>query len=421
MKRRRILKQSVELCTGKYAILALTALNVCLACLVITLSGRWHWLSMSMDNKDFLTFFLIDYRVGFVSRALIGSILYLFTEHPTVRMVRNMLVVAVLVSLVLFAFLQAQIAKKALRKADTATLLASYLFFLNAIFWCNAFDYIGLLDIFMTLLMQLYLICLEQKRLLGFILAPVACFIGLLIHTAFAFVYIPVIAAILWFEILKHGKPDGIRVALFVATCAASVGLFILFVFFSQKTVRISADETLALLREKYDGQLYENYFGYYLYRTDEVNGYSADSAKGYLSYLFRTIDFSNSTIRRNLLNFIPLTALFLGGCAYHMRQTGNRKIAYLGFLGPAVMLFPSLSFSDDKDRFFSLILLAQYMLLQYLATQTDAYFLPCPASPPTKKLSSYETVRREERFRRILKIGTFVGLVFTLVGYRML
>lgn len=84
-------------------------------------------------------------------------------------------------------------------------------------------------------------------------------------------------------------------------------------------------------------------------------------------------------------------------------------------------MLFPSLNFSDDKERFFSLILIAQYMLLHYLATQTDEFFLPCPASPPAKKLSPYKTVRRKDRLSCMVKIGAAVGLVFTLFGYHVL
>ncbi len=421
MKKRRILEKTVQIAAGKYGLLWLTLLNAALACAVVMLSNRWQYLGCTMTNKDFMTFYLVDYRVGFVSRALIGSVVYLFTKHPTVQMISILLSVMVIVSLLLFAFLQAQIAKKALLKADHAVLLVSYLFFVNSIFWCDSFQYIGLLDIFMTVLLQIYVLCAERNRSLGYALAPLVCVVGLLIHTAFLFVGFTVVAAILWFDLLQREKTKRAHIVLFGVTCAVSVVLFILFVFFAQKFVRISWDELLGMMKQKYDGPIFENYYSYYLYQTDEVKNYTAHSTAEILPFLFRKIDLSSTTIRRNFLNILPLTVLFLGGCVYHMRASGNRKIAYLGFLAPTVMLFPSLNFSDDKDRFFSLILIAMYMLLHYIVTQTDDIFLPCPASPPLKKLSHYETVRREERLRRVIRIGALVGLVYTLVGYRML
>ena len=421
MKKRLHIPDPVPLLTGKYGLLLLTLLNAALACLVAVLSNRWQYLGCTFANKDFMTFYLIDYRVGFVSRALIGSVVYLFTKHPTVGMISAALTVTALLSLLLFAFLQAQIVRKTLQRKDHAALLASYLFFLNAIFWCNTFEWIGMLDVFMTLLAQFYLFFAERKRSLAFALAPVVCFLGLMVHTAFFCVYFPVVAAILWFELLRRGKPRAARVSLFVVTCAVSVALFILFTFFAQKFVRIGWDELLALMREKYDGKIFENYFSYYLYGVDEVKDYTAHSTKELLPFLFRSLDLTSSKLRLNFLNFLPLTALFLGGCVYHARTSGNRAIAYLGFFAPLVMLFPSLNFSDDKNRFFSLILLAQYMLLHYITTQTDGFFLPCTAAAPAKKLSHYESGRRAQRLRRVLQLGTAAALAFTLAGYRFL
>ena len=47
------------------------------------------------NNTDFMTFFLPDCRIGFVSRAFIGPIIYLFTNHPTVRMVATIPYIAI--------------------------------------------------------------------------------------------------------------------------------------------------------------------------------------------------------------------------------------------------------------------------------------------------------------------------------------
>ena len=422
MKKHGFLAKAAQTAAGKHGMILLTLLNTGLACLVVTLAGNWHCLDLpSLSNQDFMTFYLIDYRVGFVSRALIGSIIYLFTDHPTVRMITAMLITAVMLSLLVFAFLQAQIAKKALQTADHASLLFSYLLYLNCIFWCDSFEYIGLTDIFITLLAQFYLICVEKKRQLGYALAPLVIFVGLLINTTFVFVAFPVMAAILWFDLLRQGKPERIRVVLFVLSCVLTVALFILFVFCTQSFVRVSWEELKAMMAEKYDGPLMVRYYGYYLYRQDEVRQYTAESTKDFLPFLFRSIDLSSSVIRRNFLNYLPLTAVFFAGCFYHARQSRNRKIAYLGFFAPFVMLFPALNFSDDKDRFFSLILMAQYMLLHYLMTQTHAPFLPCAAVPPLNKLSRYEEVRRKERLTRGLRIGAVVGLAFTLAGTRFL
>ena len=407
------------LLTGKYGVLLLTVLNVGLACLVVTITRRWHFLdTAAYGNTDFMTYYLIDFRVGFVSRALPGAILYLFTKHPTVRMVTNILIVAIFLSMLLFSFLQAQIAEKALQTSDYATLLLSYLFFLNNIFWCNAFEYLGHPDIFMTLLLQIYLLCAERKRSLAYALAPVVCVVGLLIHTAFLFVGFTVVGAILWFDLLKSGKPRPVPFALFGVSCVVSLALFVVFVFFTRETTFIGADEMLELMRRKYDGPIDENYFTIYLYRigTDDHSDLQADH---FLEYLFHVsaADYSSSKMHRHLLNIVPLTVPFFGGCAYHAYRSGNRKIAYLGFFAPFVALFPALSFSTDRERFFSLFIHAQFLLLHYLVTQTDTRFLPCAAEPSRKKLSPDAAKTRKVRYNAVLAACTVAGLAYTLFG----
>ena len=421
MKKNKRTLNPVTLLTGKYGILLLTIINVCLACLVVTIAGRWHFLDRtSYTNTDFMTYYLLDFRVGFVSRALIGSLLYLFTHHPTVRMVTNILITAVILSMLLFAYLQAQIAKKALQTGDYAALLLSCLFYLNSLFWCNTFEYFGHTDIFMTLLMQIYLICTEKKRMLGYILAPVVCTVGLLIHTSFPFVGFVVVGAVLWFDMLQHGKPDRIRIALFCTACLVSVVLFIVFVFFTRETVRVSPDELMQLMRKKYDGQIDEEYFIAYLFRIGIRH--SAITEDYFLRGLFDVsrIDFASSKIRRNMLNILPLTAAFFAGFIFHMRRSGSRKIAYLGFPAPFIALFPALTFSTDRERFFSLFILAQYMLLHYIMTQTDVHFLPCETDLPTKKLPP--AARKRKRLANgLLIVCAAVGLAYTLLGLKTL
>ena len=417
MRKRGSLQKTAALCTGKYGILALTALNVCLACLVLALSGNWKPMFATGGNQDFMTFYLVDYRVGFVSRALIGSVLYLFTAHPTVRMVTNLLRVTILCSLLLFAFLQAQLARKALRTSGYAVLLLSYLFYLNNIFWCSAFECFGLLDVFMTVLLQIYLLCAEQKRSLGYILAPIVCALGLTIHTAFFFAGFPVVAAILRFDLLRNGKPDRARLSLFGAACVVSAALFVLFVFFTREMVRIGPDELLALMKQKYDGPIDEDYYLIYLYRISQKrSGLTGDNLLSFLFGESRNEWFSVKMLR-HFFNILPLTALFFGGCAYHARHSGNRKIAYLGFAAPFAALFASLAFSTDKERFFSLFLIAQYMLLHCIVTQTDDAFLPCAATAPRKGQSPIDMKAQNKRMDNVLLVCALAGLAHTLLS----
>lgn len=416
MKKSRHSFKPVQLLTGKYGILLLTALNVCLACLIVTLSNYWMYLDITHSNTDYMTFFLPDYRIGFVSRALVGSVIYLFTDHPTARMVSTMLFVTLFVSSLLFCFLQAALAKKALLSGDRATLLLSYLFFLNKVFWCNSFQELGLLDLFMTLLLQLFLLCIEHKRTVGYWIAPVVCFAGLLIHTAFFFAGFPVVAAILWFELLKSGRPGRSCAVFFTAVCVVSVALFVMFTIFPQEFVRVTPDELLSMLKEKYDGEIQDTYFISHMFRTNGEKYADTIRASDFLEYATTTTNIRSPKIYLNLLNLVLLSVPFVYGCFSHARRSGNRLIAYLGFIAPLVTLYPSLHFSTDKERFFSLCLLALYMLLHYVSTQTDTHFLPCADDPPRKKLSRYEAQQRREKYRRALIVCTVAGLVYTLV-----
>ena len=413
----------VRIATGKYGILLLTALNVCLACLAVTLSNLWAYVHIGRPdaNTDYITFFLPDYRFGFVSRALIGSIIYLFTKHPTVRMITNLVIICTIICSVLLCFLQAQIAKKALLRADYATLLLSYLFFLNIGFWWNFFGSFGLLDVFLTLLSLLFLLCIENKRRLGFCLAPIVCFVGLLIHTAYFLVGFPVLAAILWYELLKNGKPSRKAAVLFAVSCVLSVALFLLFTMFPQRLMRFDSATMLAMVREKYSGQVQEHYYITHMFRSDGKRYTDTISVAGFLGNTGDGINFFSDKIIRHLLNVLVLSAPLFYGCVYHARRSGNRLIAYLGFLAPFVALFPSLYFSTDKERFFSLCILAEFMLLHYISTQSDVRFLPSDADPPKKKLSAYETRRRKEKFDRTLIVCAIAGLAFTLIGTQKL
>lgn len=416
-KRKRFFDRTVRLLTGKYGILLLTALNACLACLVIALSNFLSQLDLVHSNTDFMTFFLPDYRIGFISRALVGSVIYLFTKHPTVRMVSVILYVTILISSVLFCRMQASLAKKALLASDYATLLLSYLFFLNALFWCNSVEEIGLLDIFMTLLVQLFLLIIERSRTLGCILAPLVCFLGLLIHTAFFFYGFPIAAAILWYELLQRGKPDRVCAAFFAVTCVVAAALFLMFTVIPQDFVRVSPDELMAMLREKYDGQIQDTYFVSHLFRTNGEEYSDTISASGFLDYAGVGTNYFSDKVIRLFLDVLPLSALLYIACISHARRSGNRLIAYLGFLAPLVCLFPSLHFSTDKERFCSLCVLAEYMLLHYVSTQSDVRVLPAADDLPQKKMSAYASKQRREKYNRTLIVCAVAGLVFTAIA----
>ena len=405
----------VRLLTGKYGVLLLTVLHVCLACLILTLSNYWVSVLARSQNTDFMTFFLPDYRIGFVSRAFVGSVIYLFTDHPTVRMVTIVLWITIVISSVLLCRMQALLVKKTLLASDYATLLLSYLFFLNKLFWWNSVEGFGLLDIFMTLLVQLFLLGIEHKRTLGYWLSPIVCFIGLLIHTAFFFAYFPVVAAILWFDLLKSGKPSRSCAAAFAVTCAVSVALFAMFTVFPQHFVRVDSNEMLSMLKEKYDGDIMDTYFISHMYRTNGEKYADTIEASGFLEYAGVGTNIFSPKILQGVLVLVPLSGLFVFGCVTHMRRSGSRIIAYLGFIAPLVTLVPSLHFSTDKERFFSLCILAQYMMLHYISTQSDVRFLPSYDDLPKKKLSAYAAQQRREKVRRLMRVCAAAVVVYSV------
>ncbi len=405
----------VRLLTGKYGVLLLTVLHVCLACLILTLSNYWVPVLARSQNTDFMTFFLPDYRIGFVSRAFVGSVIYLFTDHPTVRMVTIVLWITIVISSVLLCRMQALLVKKTLLASDYATLLLSYLFFLNKLFWWNSVEGFGLLDIFMTLLVQLFLLGIEHKRTLGYWLSPIVCFIGLLIHTAFFFAYFPVVAAILWFDLLKSGKPSRSCAAAFAVTCAVSVALFAMFTVFPQHFVRVDSNEMLSMLKEKYDGDIMDTYFISHMYRTNGEKYADTIEASGFLEYAGVGTNIFSPKILQGVLVLVPLSGLFVFGCVTHMRRSGSRIIAYLGFIAPLVTLVPSLHFSTDKERFFSLCILAQYMMLHYISTQSDVRFLPSYDDLPKKKLSAYAAQQRREKVRRLMCVCAAAVVVYSV------
>ena len=414
----QFLSGAADVLSGKHGVLLLTVINVCAVLFVITISGKWGcYLDSNYSIEPMvMTLYLIDYRAGFISRALIGSIFGLFTQHITDRMVSHVLFVAALIAVLLYSFIQAILVKKALRVKDHATMLLSYLLFLNGFFWFNAFNTAGLVDIFMNILLALFLLCLESAGNLRYWLAPVVCFIGLLIHTAFFFTGVPVICAILWFDMLREGKPDRFRLSFLTLTCVVSIVLIVLFVFCTRQLVRMDEDALFDMMRKKYDGEVYTIYFRGYLYlKYEEMTEQSVSEVIRVMHN--RVLNTSVAAVQQFLPYLSPVLAFYYWGVLYQVRHSTWRKIAYLGFLAPFVSVIPILYLSTDGSRFLCHYLFELYMILHSLSMQTEAALLPNAETVPKKKLSRYEQKRRSELIRKTLIAGVFVGAAYLLYG----
>ena len=414
MKQNRIIPKATGILTGKYGVLLLTALYFSLALLVVTICGKWAYLNTSEIQTDFMALYLIDYRVGFVSRALIGSIFALFTDHPTVRMVTVTLTVMLLLSMLLLSFLQAKLVKKTLQSSERSVLLLSCLHFLSIAFWSGPFENTGLLDIFAIFVLLLYALSIDAPGDLRYWLAPIVCVVGLLIHTFFFFACFAVMASILWFDLLR--QPNRLRITLFAVTCVVSVGLFVLFVFFAQDMVRMDWDSLSAMMHQKYDGPSMDEYFHAYLYGQ---NGeHVMQDGTDLIDHLHDNSSFFNATRTRYAKYLLPAVAPFVWGCVNGARKKGGRLLAYLGLLVPYLALFPELYVSSDDSRFFSPLLISQFLMLYYLFMQTNGFFLPTDLPAPGKKLSKALQAKRRKQIRCIWACVLAASVAYLVWGY---
>lgn len=189
-------------------------------------------LNMPFSNTDMsdpwsFLFYITEYKtIGFVPRALLGSVCGLFTDYITWKTIYIISFCATVLLIVLASVLFNRIIS-ALPKGRTAVFLFTCTFLLMAddlfyYFDCNHFGSIDTYNIILTLTA---LVFAGSRKLRWFI--PVICTVCMMNYEGYVFAFMPLVGIVLLYYCFKEKSKSSI--AVFVLSCLAIIVSFTYF------------------------------------------------------------------------------------------------------------------------------------------------------------------------------------------------
>ncbi|MCL2513132.1 MAG: hypothetical protein FWF08_04440 [Oscillospiraceae bacterium] len=320
-------------------------------------------------RKYVFSLYLMDYSIGFVSKAFIGSIVSLFVNNYTENLILNIAWCAVLLLFGLLALLLGRLIKKA-EKEDKIIIifLAAFLFLCKIYFTDIIYVLFGYYDIFWLILTLLSVAALRYKKLKWLI--PVFCLCAVFINEGYIFLAFGAVFLLLLYETVK--KPSKNNILLTAVTSGSVLLSTIYFTFFSYKMIKYtSVDELYEYALAKLPVQedlFYRNYGSYYFHlsATDYVPDLSRSYFWNVLKYTYEI-----STIKSNMLFFLFTALLSIVFICFWIsiikKQKRNiSKLYYFSCTLFAVTLIPLVFLTSDSGRVCMHFVFSQSLLLFY-------------------------------------------------------
>lgn len=317
---------------------------------------------------NFLTFYLLDYNLGFIPRAFIGSVAGLLTRRMTEQWLTGFILLTFLLVYALLALLLGAMLRRvpAEQKPAVVCLLAVFLFanFSVRVFIQN----IGLPDIFLFLFALLAAVCLKNKYAKW--LVPLLCIAGAATHYGFIFIFFPPVFTLTVYELARAKQKTGAAVRA-AAGAAATVASSVYFMLFSNNFVKMDSDQVYAYLQSKADFPVWRYFVDGILFYTDNSAGVELDGFSGFMAVLKETAaeGFRPAGFAGSILLLTPLFLFFFYVWKGAFKQSARRldKIVFLLCIALPLPLLPWFVFSTDTPRFLGEIFVAQFTVLFYM------------------------------------------------------
>ena len=339
-------------------------------------------------------FYLCDYSVGVCSLLFVGAVIALFTDYVPLSLINQIVNCSVILTMVGQAVLAGLLLRTGLKNRSVPAALLGLLFMTNPLMMLDKLYLTGMLDIYLVLLLLLWLAFLKTPLLP--LITPVFCVAGMAIHYQFLLSHLPPMLALLFFYALfsDDKRKRAINASALVTGSVASGASLVYFAFFAKKHLKMTPDEFFLHTavrfgfispHQKVDLSktlipIYRDYLDYHLFGIDHGENYSVDG-RTFISHLmqFTGERINVPMLRKDILMFIPvflLVAIIWIRCA--KREKGVRKLPYLCFVAQALVLLPELVISTDAWRWFSAAMIAQFVVFSilYLDQKTSLHQL---------------------------------------------
>ena len=317
---------------------------------------------------NFLTFYLLDYNLGFIPRAFIGSVVGLLTQRVTEKWLTGFILLSFLLVYALLALLLGAMLRRvpAEQKQAAVFLLAVFLFanFSVKVFVQN----IGLPDIYLFFFVLLAAVCLKNK--VAKWLVPLFCVAGVAAHYGFVMVFFPLVFVMLCYETVQSKNKAG-GVILAAVSVAATISSSVYFMLFSNSFVKMESEKVYVYLQSKADFPVWRYFVDGILFYTDINTGREVAGFSGFMTVLKETAaeGFRPAVFAGSLILLTPLFLFFFFIWKNAIKHSTGRfeKTVFLLCLALPLPLLPWFVFSTDTPRFLGEIFVVQFAALFYM------------------------------------------------------
>ena len=334
-------------------------------------------------NVFTLQFYLCDFSVGICSRLFVGAVIALFTDYVPLSLINRIVNCSVILTMVGQAVLAGLLLRTGLKNRSVPAALLGLLFMTNPLMMLDKLYLTGWLDIYLVLLLLLWLAFLKTPLLP--LITPVCCVVGMTIYYQFLFSHLPPMLVLLFFYALcsEDKRKRAINASALVTGSVASGASFVYFIFFANKHLKMTSDEFYLHMAvrfgvispnqtvdlSKVQIPIHRVYLDYYLFGIDHGEDYSENFGTIFNHLIQLAREHTDvSMLWKNILMFTPvflLVAAIWIWCA--SREKGVRKLPYLCFVAQALVLFPGLMISTDGWRWLSAAMIAQFVVFSVL------------------------------------------------------
>ncbi len=328
-------------------------------------------------NTRFLTFYLLDYKAGFVSGAFIGFIVSLFTGKVTEKWLDGFILLSFLVIYLLLALLFGKLMRSAGPEMKTIIIFLSALFLLTNYSVRVFTEYIGLLDIYLFLFALLALVCLQNRIAKWFV--PLLCFMGLSTHISFVLVFLPVIFVLVLYRAVSHEQKTG-NIILAAVSFFTAAGASVYYVFFANNYLKTDSGGLFEYLSAKADFPVWRQYYEGHLFYADTAEGMNYSGIWGFIEEL-KTMALERITAFDYIAVFLMMLPLiflffFIWKNAFKFASGKAEKAVFLLMTALPVPVLPTFVFSSDMERFLGEIIIVQFLALFFMIFEKNAAVL---------------------------------------------
>lgn len=337
-------------------------------------------------SENFYVYYLVDFSISKTSRMLIGSLVNLLTDKPTVGWVNTFATVVLFAALVFVAVVLGQVIRASESDVKPQILVAVLFFATGSVTLAGFSKFFGMLDIYMFFFTVVAVIFARNRYLRWLI--PLLCVAGCLVNYVYSISYFPLIVLVLFYLIVTQEKKAG-NILLLVLTIIITVLLVFYCAFFGHKTTTVAYDELRMLLEQKSGTQISEEcitYFEPYLYNAGEHSAGIPIEVSENLTPVQFVLKVAEHVLteRVSIFGMIPVLLIFLFSASalvaiwvmcIRNAETKGKKFVFLCFIHSMLFIPLCCLLSTDFIRWVQAGIIVQFGLIFFMFLTHDKDF----------------------------------------------